>query len=266
MLAGMLAFLCAVTFKILSSFGARSGDCLTAFPREGVRSGYTRACVFAGVFQQSTEEVILKFVTPVTPAPWALFFWDYTYLWIFAMFVYLIVGLCRRLLNHFNTLILHHRDILSSFSDFTQLFPHRLMYFPPANLTVLSLLSTETCSPGCTPALQWYHTDSTSPLSSIFAWTSHGHFCLTESECKELKPEKSDRLCHTPRLNCVVCRLLLAALIISGLMTLTDYMVLFFSCQGLKVYGAWLSKNHNLDLWLIRILVKQMVLTAVKQF
>lgn len=154
MFAGMLAFLCAIIFKILSSFGAKSGDCLTAFHREGVRSGYTRACVFAGIFQQSTEEMILKYATPITPAPWALFIWNYTYLWIFAMFVYFIVGLCRRFLNHLNTLIPHHRDILSSFFDFTQLFPHRLMYFPPANLTVLSLLSTETCSPGCTPALQ----------------------------------------------------------------------------------------------------------------
>ncbi|XP_078147660.1 uncharacterized protein LOC144543507 [Centroberyx gerrardi] len=50
--------------------------------------------------------------------------------------------------------------------------------------------------------------------------------------------------------------LLLPALIISALMTFTDYMVLFFSCHGLKVYGAWLNKYHTIDLWLIRILVQ----------
>lgn len=171
------------------------------------------------------------------------------------MFVYFIVGLCRRFLQHLNTLILHHRDILSSFSEFTQLFCQRLMYFPPENLTVLSLLSTGTCSIGCIPHLRWYRTDSTSPLLSMFAWTSHGYFCLRESECKELKPEKCDHFCRTLPLNCVVYRLLLAALIISGLMVLTDYMILFFSCQGLKIYGAWLRKHHNVDLWLIRVLV-----------
>lgn len=216
----------------------------------------TPARIFAGIFKQTTEEVILKYTTPITPAPWALFVWDYTYLWILAMFMYFIVGLCRRFPHRPNTLILH-RDRLSSFSDFTQLFPPRLMCFPPANLTVLSLLSTGMCSAGCTPPLRWYRTDSTSPLLSIFAWTSHGYFCSTESECKEIKPEKCDRLCHTPWLNCVVCRLLLASLIVSGLMTLTDYMILFFSCQGLKIYGAWLSKHHNVDLWFIRVLVKQ---------
>ena len=51
-------------------------------------------------------------------------------------------------------------------------------------------------------------------------------------------------------------RLLLPGLIISALMTITDYMVLFFSCHGLKIYGAWLHKYQNTDLWLIRILVK----------
>lgn len=39
-------------------------------------------------------------------------------------------------------------------------------------------------------------------------------------------------------------------------MMLTNYMILFFSCHGLKIYGAWLNKYRNTDLWLIRILVK----------
>ncbi|KAM4544121.1 uncharacterized protein V3H82_021926 [Fundulus diaphanus] len=50
--------------------------------------------------------------------------------------------------------------------------------------------------------------------------------------------------------------LLLPVLIASALMTLTDYMMLFFSCHGLKIYGAWLSKYRNADLWMFRILVQ----------
>lgn len=54
-----------------------------------------------------------------------------------------------------------------------------------------------------------------------------------------------------------VYRLLLAGLMTSALMTLTDYMILFFSCHGLKIYGAWLNKHSNTDLWIFRILVKK---------
>ncbi|XP_029979783.1 uncharacterized protein LOC115411707 [Sphaeramia orbicularis] len=50
--------------------------------------------------------------------------------------------------------------------------------------------------------------------------------------------------------------LLLPMLITSGLMTFTDYLILFFSCHGLKIYGAWLNKYHKEDLWLFRILVQ----------
>lgn len=39
-------------------------------------------------------------------------------------------------------------------------------------------------------------------------------------------------------------------------MTATNYVILFFSCYGLKIYGAWLNKYHNGDLWIFRILVK----------
>ncbi|XP_035765475.1 uncharacterized protein LOC102782259 [Neolamprologus brichardi] len=50
--------------------------------------------------------------------------------------------------------------------------------------------------------------------------------------------------------------LLLPTLITSVLMMLTDYIILFFSCHGLKIYGAWLNKYHITDLWLFRILVQ----------
>lgn len=49
-----------------------------------------------GVFNQATEDVTLKYTTPITPAAWALFVWDFIYIWVFAMFIYLLVGLCRR--------------------------------------------------------------------------------------------------------------------------------------------------------------------------
>ncbi|KAF7213404.1 putative LOC107382473-like protein [Nothobranchius furzeri] len=50
--------------------------------------------------------------------------------------------------------------------------------------------------------------------------------------------------------------LILAVLITSALMTVTDYTILFFSCCGLKIYGAWLNKHHNVELWIFRILVQ----------
>ena len=49
-----------------------------------------------GVFNQATEDVTNKYTTPITPAEWALFVWDFIYIWVFAMFIYLLVGLCRR--------------------------------------------------------------------------------------------------------------------------------------------------------------------------
>lgn len=45
---------------------------------------------------------------------------------------------------------------------------------------------------------------------------------------------------------------------------LTDYIILFFSCHGLKIYGAWLNKYHITDLWLFRILVKLYIQSSEK--
>lgn len=49
---------------------------------------------------------------------------------------------------------------------------------------------------------------------------------------------------------------MIAALIMLAFVAFTNYMMIFFSCHGLKEYGAWLNKYHNKDLWCIRILVK----------
>ncbi|KAG5850308.1 hypothetical protein ANANG_G00080850 [Anguilla anguilla] len=46
------------------------------------------------------------------------------------------------------------------------------------------------------------------------------------------------------------------AVVVSALMAFTNYLIIFFSCHGLKVYGPWLNKYHKADLWLIRILVQ----------
>ncbi|XP_034998815.2 uncharacterized protein LOC118098783, partial [Hippoglossus stenolepis] len=47
-----------------------------------------------------------------------------------------------------------------------------------------------------------------------------------------------------------------AALVVLILIALTNYLVIFFSCYGLNNYGAWLSKYHNVDLWLHRVLIQ----------
>ncbi|XP_026794068.3 uncharacterized protein si:ch211-161h7.5 [Pangasianodon hypophthalmus] len=49
---------------------------------------------------------------------------------------------------------------------------------------------------------------------------------------------------------------MIAALIMLALVAFTNYTMIFFSCRGLKEYGAWLNKYHNKDLWCIRILVQ----------
>lgn len=170
----------------------------------------------------------MKYTTPITPAPWALFIWDYIYLWIFAMFTYFLVGLCRRL-HHFLTF--SHTIFKIKFHSVYQL-PHtelpcafilhycmqtnhswaflslhvadcsRLMWlfvwlqaqcvccgaFPQTNLTIWSLLPAGMRLTGCTRHLQCCPMDSMSLLSSMLAWIFHGCFCLTESKYKTLKP------------------------------------------------------------------------------
>ncbi|XP_036935540.1 uncharacterized protein LOC119008915 [Acanthopagrus latus] len=160
-LVGFFTFLIAFTLNTLAGYGANSG-----------------------VFNQATEDVTNKYTTPITPAEWALFVWDFIYIWVFAMFIYLLVGLCRR-----------------SAYDWLYTTPAVLPYGFHVSIIVNVCLN--------------------------IAW-----LFLNDRE------------------------LLLPGLITSALMTITDYMVLFFSCHGLKIYGAWLHKYQNTDLWLIRILVQ----------
>nr|XP_046228084.1 uncharacterized protein LOC124049964 [Scatophagus argus]XP_046228085.1 uncharacterized protein LOC124049964 [Scatophagus argus] len=161
MFVGLFTFIAAIVLNSLSAFGAQSV-----------------------VFRQSTEDLTLKYATPITPAEWTLFLWDFIYLWLSAMFIYFLVGLCRR-----------------SAYDW--------MYTTPAVLPY------------------GFHVSIIINVCLNITWL----FLL-------------DR------------ELLLPGLITSVLLMFTEYMILFFSCHGLKIYGAWLNKYHNADLWLIRVLVQ----------
>ena len=48
-----------------------------------------------------------------------------------------------------------------------------------------------------------------------------------------------------------------AALAFLILIAFTNYVMIFFSCNALHVYGAWLNKYHRVDLWLLRVLVSK---------
>ncbi|KAG7526756.1 hypothetical protein JOB18_044775 [Solea senegalensis] len=161
MFLGLALFMAAMTLNTLTGFGAKSG-----------------------IFQQSMEDVTLKYTTPITPAQWTLFVWDFMYFWLFSMFIYFVVGLCRR-----------------TAYDWLYTLPAVLPYGFHASLII--------------------------SICFNIAW-----LFLFDRE------------------------LLRAQLIISALMTVANYAILFFSCHGLKIYAAWLHKYHNMDLWLIRILVQ----------
>lgn len=49
--------------------------------------------------------------------------------------------------------------------------------------------------------------------------------------------------------------MMIGALALLILVIATNYSMLGFVCHGLHVYGAWLNKNHKVDLWLLRVLV-----------
>ncbi|KAM6970853.1 uncharacterized protein LKV04_016587 isoform 2-T2 [Tautogolabrus adspersus] len=161
MFVGLFTLLAAITFNSLSGFGSESG-----------------------IFKQSTEDVTLMYTTPLTPAQWAMFVWDFIYIWLFAMFIYFIAGLCRR-------------DAYDWLYTTPAVLPYGFHVFMIINVCL--------------------------NISWLFLF---------------------DR------------ELLLPMLIISAVMMMTNYMILFFSCHGMKIYGAWLHKHRIADLWLLRILVQ----------
>lgn len=54
---------------------------------------------------------------------------------------------------------------------------------------------------------------------------------------------------------CSKWRMMIAALVFLILVICTNYSMICFICHGLYVYGPWLRKFHNVDLWLLRVLV-----------
>ncbi|XP_030622998.1 uncharacterized protein LOC115806441 [Chanos chanos] len=48
---------------------------------------------------------------------------------------------------------------------------------------------------------------------------------------------------------------MVASFIFLALIAFSNYAIIFFACQGLNAYGAWLNKYHKVDLWCMRILV-----------
>ncbi|XP_059901220.1 uncharacterized protein LOC132452557 [Gadus macrocephalus] len=161
MFMGLICFIAASTLNTLAGLGSRSG-----------------------IFKQSTEDVTLKYRTPLSPATWSLFVWDFIYVWFFFMFLYFLAGLCRRGV-------------------------YEWMYTTPAVLPY------------------GFHAMMVLNMSLNITWLFLYHQ-----------------------------EMLLPSFIISALMSLTDYLLLFFSCQGLKVYGAWLQKHSPADLWFLRVLVQ----------
>lgn len=51
------------------------------------------------------------------------------------------------------------------------------------------------------------------------------------------------------------CRMMIGALVLLIVVIATNYSMLGFVSHGLYIYGAWLYKNHRVDLWLLRVLV-----------
>uniref|UniRef100_A0A3B4XP38 Uncharacterized LOC111656236 n=1 Tax=Seriola lalandi dorsalis TaxID=1841481 RepID=A0A3B4XP38_SERLL len=52
-------------------------------------------------------------------------------------------------------------------------------------------------------------------------------------------------------------RVMIAALVFLILVICTNYSMICFICHGLHIYGPWLKKYHNADLWLLRVLQVQ---------
>ncbi|CAJ1082133.1 uncharacterized protein LOC117829253 [Xyrichtys novacula] len=54
--------------------------------------------------------------------------------------------------------------------------------------------------------------------------------------------------------------IMIAAMVFLILVICTNYSMIFFICHGLHVYGPWLKKYHNADLWCYRMIVQNAVM------
>lgn len=73
MFLALISYLIALTFNILALFGP-----------------------WTGAFMQTTQYVLSKSTTHLTPDRWVLFLWDVLNVWLIGMFIYLIHNLRRR--------------------------------------------------------------------------------------------------------------------------------------------------------------------------
>lgn len=135
-------------------------------------------------FTTTTANVSAVFDTPITPSGWTFNIWSVIYIWLTAMIVYILTGLCRR--NGFGYVY-------------------------------------------CNPAVL--------PYGFYVCWCINlgvniGWLILWDRG------------------------MMIGALVLLILVIATNYAMLGFICHGLHVYGAWLYKNHRVDLWLLRVLVQ----------
>lgn len=109
MFLALISYLIALTFNILALFGPWTGEFLKStssqwhlfeiyflFFLHPTECFVT--CVFehVGAFMQTTQYVLSKSTTHLTPDRWVLFLWDVLNVWLIGMFIYLIHNLRRR--------------------------------------------------------------------------------------------------------------------------------------------------------------------------
>ncbi|XP_028290571.1 uncharacterized protein LOC114454358 [Gouania willdenowi] len=157
--------------------------------------GYMISLVFNGLsvvglgpYYTTTGNVSAVFDTQITPSGWAFNIWSVIYIWLTAMIIYIVAGLCRK--NGYGYVY-------------------------------------------CSPAVL--------PYGFFISW------CFN--------------LCFNIGWLIVWDRgIMIAALVFLILVICTNYLMIFFTCHGLHVYGPWLKKYHNADLWCFRVLVQNGVM------
>lgn len=107
----------------------------------------------------------------------------------------------------------------------------------------------------CSPALL--------PHGFFAAWCLNlglnvGWLFLWDRRCAPKTPFSTHNYRKRHRMSlCSLSRLMAGALVFLILVALTNYVMIFYSCHSLHIYGAWLSKYHKVDLWLHRALVSK---------
>ncbi|KAM3593550.1 uncharacterized protein V6R79_015133 [Siganus canaliculatus] len=157
--------------------------------------GFGISLVFNGLsvvgvapYTTTTANISAIFDTQLTPSGWTFNIWSVIYIWLTAMIIYIVTGLCRK--NGYGYVY-------------------------------------------CSPAVL--------PYGFFISW------CIN--------------LCFNIGWLLVWDRgIMIAAMVFLILVILTNYSMIFFICHGLHIYGPWLKKYHNVDLWLIRVLVQNGVL------